>query len=218
MKSAIQIFRSFLFLALPVFFLSSSASAFLTVQESNEISKSGQYKLGFEPQLITSKGGGANFSAFLDKAINDEMSTRLRVGAGDTDFSAGGSLKWVPIPDYGRQPAVGGKIGGYFWRESDQSFFTVRFEPIVSKKFQTGVGDWTPYAALPLMFNSGKDKNNTSMQLAGGTEFFHPEADNMTFGAELGIDAKDSFSYISAYVTIYLDEYRPQQYQNRNNK
>jgi hypothetical protein len=222
MRSAFQILRPSanlsVTLGLSIFLWAASASALLTVQESNDITKLGNYKLGFEPQLITADGGGVNFSGFIDKGINDEMSARLRLGAGDTDFSAGGSLKWVPFPDYGQQPAVGGKVGGYFWRESEESYFTVRVEPIVSKRFETGIGEFTPYASLPLMLNSGKDKNNTSMQLVGGTEFFHSEADNMTFGAEFGIDTKDSFSYVSGYVTIFLDEYRPEHYQNRNDK
>jgi hypothetical protein len=59
------------------------------------------------------------------------------------------------------------------------------------------------------MFNTGKDYNKTSMQVAFGSEFRHPEVDNMTFGLEAAFDAKDSFSYVSGYVTIYLDDQRP---------
>lgn len=186
--------------------LTLKSQAFMTVQESNEITPSGQLKLGIEPQFLTSGSNGTNATAFLDARMNEEMSARALVGAGDTDLALGASLKWVPYPDTEDQPAVGGKIGAYYWRESDENFTTLRIEPIVSKKVQTEIGEFIPYASFPVMINSGKDKNNTGIQLAAGSEFRHPEADNMTFGLEGGIDAKDSFSYISGYVTIYMED------------
>ncbi len=182
------------------------AFGFMTVQESNEVTPAGKFKLGAEPQIRTSSGSGMNFSGFFDAPVNDAMSVRANVGTGDTDFSAGGSFKWVPFPDYGKQPAVGLKVGGYWWRESSESFTTLRFDPIVSKKFDTEIGLLVPYASIPVMFNSGKDYNKTSLQVAFGSELMHPETDNMTFGAEIGFDGKDSFSYVSGYVTIYLDD------------
>ncbi len=188
----------------------------MTVQESNDITPKGKFKLGVEPQIRTSDGSGTNFTAFLDSPINEEMSARVLLGVGDVDLTAGGSFKWVPVPDYESQPAIGGKVGFYFWRESDESFTTLRLEPIVSKRFKTELGDFTPYASLPLMFNSGKGNNETGIQIALGSEYHHPEADNMTFGLEAGLDAKDSFSYISGYVTIYLEDTYTSQTAQRN--
>ncbi len=197
----------------PVFFLllaaSSSAQAFLTVQESNEITPAGQYKLGVEPQLLTSNGNGFNFSGFFDAPLNDEVSARATAGTGDTDFVLGGSVKWVPVPDYRNQPAVGFKSGVNYWRKGSDSFFTVRLAPIISKKLMSDIGSFIPYASLPFNINSGKDNNGTGIQVAIGSEYLHSRADNMTFGAELGFNAKDSFSYISGYVTIYMDGTNP---------
>jgi len=198
------------FLALAMAFSGLQSQAFMTVQESNEVTPTGKYKLGAEPQFRTSKGTGFNFGGFFDMPINEQSSFRGSVGTGETDFVAGTSLKWVPIPDYGKQPAIGGKVGAFYWREASENFFTFRIEPIMSKKFETTMGFFVPYAAVPLMFNTGKDFNKTTMQVAFGSEFQHPEADNMTFGLETGVDAKDSFSYVSGYVTIYLDDQRSQ--------
>ncbi len=203
-----MISRMRLLMMIVAFLLTGTAHAFMTVQESNEITPVGKYKLGAEPQFRTSNGTGFNFSGFFDMPVSDEGSFRGLVGTGETDFLAGASFKWVPIPDYGSQPALGAKFGGYYWREASENFFTARFEPILSKKFTTELGAFVPYAALPVMFNTGKDFNKTSVQAAFGSEFTHPEADNMTFGLELGLDAKDSFSYVSGYVTIYLDDQR----------
>jgi hypothetical protein len=192
--------------AISILLTAVSSSAFMTVQESNEITPSGKYKIGAEPQYRTSDGTGFNFSGFFDRSFSESLSARATLGTGDTDFSAGGSLKWVPFPDFDRQPAVGGKVGAYLWREGSDSFTTLRFEPLVSKKFETGIGQLVPYASLPIMFNSGNNFNKTSLQVAAGAELYHPEADNMTFGVEFGLSAKDSFSYISAFATIYIDE------------
>lgn len=189
--------------------LNFSAQAFMTVQESNEITPAGKYKLGVEPQFRTTNGSGFNFGGFFDMPINDESSFRANVGTGETDFVAGTSFKWVPFPDYENQPAIGGKIGAFYWREASENYLTFRVEPLVSKKFATANGTFIPYAALPVMFNTGRDLNKTTLQVAFGSEYQNAEADNMTFGLEAGLDAKDSFSYVSGYVTIYLDDQRP---------
>ena len=210
--------RSFLFLS---FFCLSTfafleAHAFMTVQESNDLTPAGQFKLGLSPELRTNAGNTSHFSSFIDTQINEGLSARAVLGVGTPALNLGGSLKWVPVPDYENQPAVGAKIGAYFWREGNEPYTTLRLEPIVSKKFQSAVGSFTPYAALPVMLNSGKDVPSNSMQFAFGSEYINPEADNMTFGLETGIDAKDSFSYISGYVTIYLEDQRAKQPYYRN--
>jgi hypothetical protein len=189
-------------------FLPLFASAYLSVQESNEITPPGKFKLGFEPQMKLSRGSGANFSAFFDAPINDEMSARTLIGAGDLDLFAGASFKWVPIPDYENQPAVGGKVTAVFSKEDSDNFISLGFAPIVSKRFDSEVGLFIPYASLPVNFVNGKSTTTTHINVALGTEFISPKADNMTFGGELGVDLHDSFSYLSAYLTIYLDDKR----------
>lgn len=187
-------------------FCASNSMAFMTVQESNEITPAGKFKVGAEPQLRTSDGSGFNFSGFFDKSLSDSVSLRGQIGTGETDFSTGGSVKWVPYPDFDKQPAIGGKLGATFWREGSDSYTTFRIEPLVSKKFDTDIGLVIPYAAFPIMFNNGNNYNKTSLQIAAGAEFHHPETDNMTFGAEFALNARDSFSYISVFATIYVDE------------
>jgi hypothetical protein len=58
------------------------------------------------------------------------------------------------------------------------------------------------------MFTSGNSTNVNGMQIAGGTEYQYRDWSSTMVGAELGLNAKDSFSYISGYVTFYLDEVR----------
>lgn len=199
-------FTATLTLILATTLLPMASLAFMSVQESNEITPMGKFKLGAEPQYRTSRGSGFNFSGFVDAPLSEELSARASVGTGDTDLSLGGSLKWVPIPDFESQPAIGAKIGFIYWREGSDNLTTVRLEPLVSKKIAFEFGHLIPYASLPVMFNNGNNNNKTSLQVALGSELYHKDADNMTFGAEVGLDGKDSFSYISGFVTIYIEE------------
>lgn len=92
-----------------LFFSSQNSHAFYETGESGEIAKEGTYKIGLMPQLRLSDGSGMNFTGFFDRALNDESSLRIHAGLGETDFYMGGSYKWIPIPDYKNQPAIGGK-------------------------------------------------------------------------------------------------------------
>lgn len=182
------------------------SQAYLSVQESGEIGQVGNYRLGLEPQAKLSSGGGANLTGFFDAPLNEESSFRGLVGFGDRDFYVGGSFKWIPIPDYENQPAIGGKFSVITSREASVNFVSFRLDPIVSKKFQTDQGLFIPYAAIPVTVTNGDSKTITGIQVVGGTEYVKPEWDATFLGAELGIDAKDSFSYLSVYVSFYLDD------------
>lgn len=186
--------------------LSSQAFAFLEVGESGEITGQGMYRVGLIPQIKTSGGGGANISGFFDAGLNDSMSGRIWAGTGDTDFVTGATLKWIPIPDYDQQPAIGLRGGAFYFRDDGNSSSLFRLDPMISKKFSVDVGDLTPYGAIPVMFETTNSKTTTEMQLVVGTEYVHPDVKKLRFGAELGFDLKDSFSYVAGYVSIALDD------------
>jgi len=188
------------------FITSAQAFAFMEMAESGDVGGQGAYRVGLIPQVKTSDGSGANISGFFDTGLNDETSARLWLGSGDTDLLLGGTVKWIPIPDYNNQPAVGGRVGAFFFRKSSESFTTFRFDPLISKKFETDLGLLTPYAAVPIMLVNHNSSSTTELQLTLGSEYVHPDVKKLRFGAELGFDVKDSFSYISAYVSIALDD------------
>jgi hypothetical protein len=187
-------------------FVGSQAFAVLEVGESGEVTGQGMNRVGLVPQVKTSNGGGANISAFFDSGLNDSTSARLWAGTGDTDFDLGGSLKWVPIPDYENQPALGLRGSAFYLRDGSVSSSVLRVEPLISKKFDVDIGELTPYASLPLMVQTRDSSSTTEMQLTVGSEYVHPDVKKLRFGAELGFDLKDSFSYIAAYVSIALDD------------
>lgn len=184
---------------------SVNAHAYLTIGESTEIPRAADYQIGFEPQLLTNNGNGANFSAFFDAPFNDATSSRLWIGGGAIDFNIGATVKYVPFPDIDNQPGIGIRAGGFFARKSDLNILTVQLAPIFSKKFNTDSGLFIPYTAIALDFTSTKDKNYTGTQMMFGTEYRTSEIQNMYFGAEIGLNLADSYSYVAGTVTFPFD-------------
>lgn len=186
-------------------FLSSPAFAYLSVTESAEVMKSGTYALGIEPQFLTSDGGGTNINAFVDAGFRDDLSGRISVGGGETDFNAFASAKWVPFPDYDNQPAMGVRFGAGFARDEELNILQIQMAPMVSKKIDTVYGLATPYLAIPFTYLNTKHDNTVASNFVIGSEFNYFELPTLKVGAELGLELNDSYSYISLYISFPFD-------------
>lgn len=179
--------------------------AYVEIGESNDILNEGHYRFGSLLQMRLSDGGGTNLTAFADGRINEEMGWRGFLGGGDLDFYAGGSLKWVPIPDYQNQPSLGGKVEANFGRKKDNSLFSVRVVPMASKKTDWVGHQWSPFVGLPIGVSSSAGKSDFFANLAAGSEVKFEGLDDVQFVGELGIGLTNSFSYLSIGVTYLLD-------------
>jgi len=183
-------------------FLSSTAHAYLSIAESGEVLAPGKYQVGVEPQLLTNKGGGANFDVFFDTSINDSTSARILMGAGAVDFNAFASVKWMPFPDVENQPAMGLRVGAGLARDEEENLLQLQVAPLVSKKFDTEYGLSVPYFAIPFTYLNTKEENVVATNLAVGTEFHYVDWTGVTLGAELGVDLNKSYSYVSIFATF----------------
>lgn len=192
-------FAKYFFLGL---FLSSQAHAYLSVAESGELLAPGKYQVGLEPQFLTNKGGGANFNVFLDTSIDDSTSARITMGAGSVDFNAFASIKWIPIPDFDNQPAMGLRGGIGIARDAEENVLQAQIAPLFSKRFDTEYGLTVPYFAVPFTFMNTKEENYMAANLAIGGEFHYVDWQEVTLGGELGMDLNKSYSYISLFVTF----------------
>jgi hypothetical protein len=118
--------------------------------------------------------------------------------------------KWVPIPDYEKQPAVGLMSGFLYsrqgWQHEQRDVLDFRVHPIISKQMETDIGLFTPYGSLPLGVTFVKGTSVFPVQLVGGTEFKPYSWENISFFAELGLDVHDAFSYIEFAAAFYFDE------------
>lgn len=186
-------------------FLTPSAHAYLSIAESGEILPAGKYQVGIEPQLFTNRDNGANVNVFFDANLRDDLSARVSMGAGAIDFNAFASVKWIPFPDVDNQPAMGLRGGIGMARNEDENFLEAQIAPLVSKKFDTIYGLTVPYLAVPFTFLNTKDDSYVASNLAIGTEFHHTEWNQVTFGAELGLELNKSYSYISIFAAFPFD-------------
>lgn len=181
------------------------AEAYLTMSESTEIPKAADYQVGVEPQFLTDNGGGTNITGFFDAPFNEATSSRLWLGAGTVDFNVGATMKYVPFPDIDNQPGIGFRAGGFFARRSTLNILTLQLATLFSKKVETNSGLWIPYAAVALDLTNTKDRNFTGSQVMFGTEFKTSELPSMYFGAEVGLNLSETFSYIAGTVTFPFD-------------
>ena len=181
--------------------VSLRAHAFLTIGESGDITEPGHYKLGVEPQLRLSNGSGGNLGIFVDAPVNEEWSWRGELGSGDTNFWATGSAKWIPIPDYQKQPALGVRLEASLGRDHDENFTIFRVAPLVSKDFQTEVGKLTPYVALPIGIWALRGNSDTISQFIIGSEGRFEELRGYVLSTEVGFNMSKAFTYLSANIS-----------------
>jgi hypothetical protein len=193
------------FLVLAVFLVSTQAQAYFSTMDTGEILPTGQYKLGVEPQYI-SDPGGLNVNSFFDAGVSEDSNIRVVAGVGSVSFNTGLFYKWVPIPDYGDQPALGIMAGGTWARYRNENYPSLRFHPIVSKAFEGGIGKFTPYASLPFGITAGPNKNTFPFQLVAGTDWKPTFFEKIHFMTEIGLNLNEAFSYISFAGVIYFDE------------
>jgi hypothetical protein len=186
------------------FLLSRTSEAYLSLKETAELVPDGIFKLGVAPQLKLSDGSGFNIGAYFDTSLSEDMNGRVEIGGGETDFWTSGSVKWVPFPDVGRQPAIGGRLALIYARDEKVNFYNVQFSPILSKLAHTTYGKMIPFVGLPITWVSTKDDSFVATQFAVGAEWFSNK--DMHVGAELDLNLNKSFSSLTAFISFPFDQ------------
>ncbi len=186
--------------------LPATANAYFSTMDTGDIAAPGRYRVTLEPQFILNRYDGMNMLGRFDTSVAEDQAIRTLVGFGEVDFQLGAFYKWVPFPDSGNQPAIGGSAGLLYARVADETEFSIRFHPLISKKIETEVGDLTPYAALPFGVTSRDDRTFVPVQLAVGSEWKTLNWENLRFMAELGLNVTKAFSYLSFGLVYEFDE------------
>jgi hypothetical protein len=183
----------------------NSGWAYLSMGESGEILPQGTNLFGFEPQVLINEGGGINAGTFLDMPWRDDLSSRFSLGAGKIDFHLGAALKYVPFPDVDKQPAIGVKVAAWYARQGSLNTWTFQVAPLFSKKFMIDAGTVVPYAAIPFNFASSTDANTSGTEFTVGSEFHPKDSSGVFYSAEMSLNLKDSYSFVSGTVAFPFD-------------
>lgn len=189
-----------------ILFFTPQAWAFYSVMDTGDLLDPGHYRVGAETQFITNEDSGVNLVSRFDMGLNEDSNLRAELGFGTTDLHLGAFYKWIPIPDYEQQPAIGFSSGVVFAQYSGHTELSLRFHPIVSKGFEVEFGKITPYASLPFGLRSYDDDTDVPVQLALGSDLYFSQLDLWHFKAEIGFDLSEAFTYISFGATLDFDE------------
>lgn len=192
--------------------LSHPAHAYFSTIDTGDLVAPQKFQAILEPQLILNRYDGLNAIARLDTGLGENSAVRGLLGFGKVDFQVGGFYKYIPFPDTPNQPAIGGEAGVIFARVGGETEFSIRVHPLISKRFETEIGDVSPYVSIPLGITSrsGNSSNGggtfVPVQLVGGAQLQPLNTPNIAYFAEIGINVAKSFSYISAAIAFRFDE------------
>lgn len=187
------------------FISSLSLANYLSIGESGEILNKGNYRLGASLQSSSAGRGGLNVGTFVDMGMSDDMSARFLFGVGSIDFHLGGSFKYIPFPDFENQPAIGLKASAWLARISDTSTTAVQISPLISKKVDIKKVELTPYFAVPVSVIFTKNTSVTGSQFVVGSEYQHPELENVLFSGEIALNLNNSESGFAIFASIPFD-------------
>lgn len=192
-----------------LFFLSHDADAYLSVVDTGEIISSGDYRGFLELQNTTSgPSSGVNLLGSFDLGVSESSNLRFHLGVGAVNFDVGTSYKWVPIPDYKDQPAIGLRGGISYARADKKNILNFTFTPIASKIFEVGFGAINPYAALPLTSSNSEGENKFPVHLAVGSEFKFNELKGFSLFLEFGGNLSNATNYMSLAASMGLEDFK----------
>lgn len=180
--------------------------AYYETLQTGEVLNADQYNVGLNTQFITDHDSGVNFSGRVETGYNEEFGLGAHLGFGTTDFVAGAYVKWVPIPDYEEQPAIGLTAGLLFARIDGYNEVSVRANPFVGKRYQTDHGNFSPYASVPIGIRSFNGETTFPIQLALGTEFEPVQFEHIRFMGEIGFNIHKAFTYITLGAVFEIDD------------
>lgn len=176
------------------------SQAYFTTAESGDIVPEGQYRVTVEPQF-----NYFGVSAHFDAGTSEDSQIRVSAGAGQSGYNFDFYYKRIPYPDYDKQPAIGFKYGASFAKIDGSSVITPRFFPMISKSIMIDNNRWTPYLSLPIGVSVSQSKSTTPTHFVMGCEITPSNIDNIQFGAEMGLNIRDSFSYISGFISFFFE-------------
>ncbi len=182
-----------------------SMANYLSIGESGEIINPGSYRVGGSLQSLSAGKGGVNVGGFLDAGWRDDLSSRFLFAVGSVEYQMGATMKYIPFPDVGNQPALGIRSALWLSRYDDTSVTTLQFAPMASKKINVQKGNLTSYVAVPINFVAMKNHNESGAQFTVGAEYNHPDIPNVFFAGELQLNLNKSESGLCLFASIPFD-------------
>jgi len=191
-----------------LFFCAQNLHAYSSTMMSGDILERDNYLVTADLQYLTEEDfDGFILNGRFDMPFSEDVNFRGVLGFGEVDFHLGGFVKWMPIPDYGHQPAVGILAGLQYASLGEFNEYSIRISPYISKSFNFGVGRVSPYASLPISFRIIDGESEVPVQFQLGGELKIRQLQHIAFIAEFGVNVSESFTYFSLGATLHFDSH-----------
>lgn len=182
---------------LATLFFANFAMAYQSLLSTGDMVQPQQFQVLGYIESIFDELDGVNANVRGTYGMTDELQGDLELGVGEFDVMLGAFIKWVPIPDYEKQPAIGVRAGISYIDTDRYSQTSISAMPFVSKGVDSPQGRFTPYIGFPLAVNSNSNDTYFSSRIAFGTEWTHPEQKQIHVVAELGLELSKSFNSLT---------------------
>ena len=153
--------------------------------------------------LINGGYEGVGVMGNVEVPFSESSSWKVGLGKGsDINLQADGSWKWVPIPDYERQPAVG-LISGVTYihcpcpNSGADSTFGLYVHPILSKKIEADFGTFNTYTGPLLGFMFGDNNTQYPVRFTLGSELMIDSMKNLGFILEGSLNLSNSTNSVA---------------------
>lgn len=200
-------FKSLLISVTLISLLGSNAFAYYEVMDTGDILPTQNRAVMTQAQMAFGSNLKSNVVGSYDWPLDDSSQIRTFIGLGET-FHIGGSYKWMPVPDYQKQPAMGVIFSGHFAQPSSSSEFALSAAGMFSKYVQTQkLGTHNLYVSPKLSLQFYDGNSNLPLQLVGGTQFDLKQFKNAKINAEIGFNLSKSFNYIAVGFVVEYNEF-----------
>ena len=193
--------RSLILLA-SLFFFTTPSLAYFSLMDTGQVKKEGEYRVLGEGQVLFDAPEGFNLNARFATGIDDESEIQFEGGLGSVDYYIAAFWKWMPFPDTTDQPAIGLRAGITFADVNDVSRYGFNVTPMISKLFDTDLGDISPYGGVEMGLQNDVNETDFTMQAVLGVQWSPNEWDfpgikDFNFLVEYGLEVDDAFNYLS---------------------
>lgn len=179
--------------------------SYLTIQESGEPVPQNQLHLGFSPQFLLARESGSNGMLTLRTGLDEGRDFSFQLGGGYNNFWSTLSTRWIPIPDYNDQPAIGFRFDVTLAHLNGVSNGSFRLAPFVSKRLRTDVGHLEPYLYLPIGLNVQQGRYDNLSSFVLGSQVQIEDLRPIYLYGEAGFNLKNSVSYFTIGIFSTFD-------------
>lgn len=183
-----------------ILLLATPGHAYLSILDSGEPVAKGRIHAGLAPQIFVGETQGGEGIFWLKTGLDDGRDLSIQAGFGEIDFWTQLATRWIPIPDYEGQPAIGLRFDVTLARDESYSHGVLRVAPFLSKRFRSETGHIEPYVYLPLGLRIQEGTYTSLSQFIVGSQMALEDLRPIYFYVEVGANLRQAPAYFTVGI------------------